>query len=117
MVSFLDIFSPSFLLFPALLGSAILAVVCPLVGAHLILRRRIFLGLTLPQVAACGVAFTFWIYHELGFAHGEGGERLLAMAGSLLWTLIAMGLLAYLDRHAAGRPKAGLRRLMRWPRP
>jgi ABC-type Mn2+/Zn2+ transport system permease subunit len=108
MVSFLDIFSPSFLLFPALLGSAILATVCPLVGAHLILRRRIFLGLTLPQVAACGVAFTFWIYHEIGLAHGEGGERLLAMAGSLLWTFIAMGLLAYLDRQASGSPEARL---------
>jgi ABC-type Mn2+/Zn2+ transport system permease subunit len=108
MVSFLEIFNPSFLLFPALMGSAILALVCPLVGAHLILRRRIFLGLTLPQVAACGVAFTFWIYHELGFAHGAGGERLLAMAGSLLWTFIAMGLLAYLDRHAAGSPEGRL---------
>jgi ABC-type Mn2+/Zn2+ transport system permease subunit len=108
MVSVLEIFSPSFLLFPALLGSAILALVCPLVGAHLILRRRIFLGLTLPQVAACGVAFTFWIYHEVGFAHGEGGERLVAMAGSLLWTFIAMGLLAYLDRHATGSPEGRL---------
>ena len=108
MVSFVEIFSPSFLLFPALLGSAILAVVCPMVGAHLILRRRIFLGLTLPQVAACGVAFTFWIYHEMGLAHGIGGERLLAMAGSLLWTLIAMGLLAYLDRYAGGSPEGRL---------
>ncbi|MGH7928395.1 MAG: metal ABC transporter permease, partial [Candidatus Binatia bacterium] len=108
MVSFLEIFSPSFLLFPALLGSAILALICPLVGAHLILRRRIFLGLTLPQVAACGVAFTFWIYHELGFAHGEGGEHPLAMAGSLLWTFVAMGLLAYLDRHATGSPEGRL---------
>jgi ABC-type Mn2+/Zn2+ transport system permease subunit len=108
MVSFLEIFSPSFLLFPALLGSAILALVCPLVGAHLILRRRIFLGLTLPQVAACGVAFTFWIYHEAGFAHGAGGERLLAMAGSLLWTFLAMGMLAYLDRHSTGSPEGRL---------
>ncbi|MGH7825489.1 MAG: metal ABC transporter permease [Candidatus Binatia bacterium] len=108
MVSFLDIFSPSFLLFPALLGSAILALVCPLVGAHLILRRRIFLGLTLPQVAACGVAFTFWLYHEAGLVHGAGGERLLAMAGSLLCTFIGMGLLAYLDRHATGSPEGRL---------
>jgi ABC-type Mn2+/Zn2+ transport system permease subunit len=96
------------LLFPALLGSAILALVCPLVGAHLILRQRIFLGLTLPQVAACGVAFTFWIYHEAGFAHGAVGERLLAMAGSLLWTFLAMGMLAYLDRHATGSPEGRL---------
>src|SRR5687768_8704755 len=108
MVSFFEIFSPSFLLFPALLGSAILALVCPLVGAHLILRRRIFLGLTLPQVAACGVAFTFWIYHAAGGSHGVGGERLLAMAGSLIFTLLGMGLLAYLDRHASGSSEGRL---------
>jgi ABC-type Mn2+/Zn2+ transport system permease subunit len=108
VVSLLDVLNPSFLLFPALLGSAILAVVCPLVGAHLILRRRIFLGLTLPQIAASGVAFTFWVYHDLGLTHGEGGERLLAMAGSLLFTLAGMGLLAYLDRHATGSPEGRL---------
>lgn len=108
MVSFFDVLSPSFLLFPALLGSAILAFVCPLVGAHLMLRRRIFLGLTLPQVAACGVAFTFWLYHWVGWSHGVGGERLLAMAGSLVFTLVGMGLLAYLDLHASGSPEGRL---------
>jgi len=108
MVSFMEILSPSFLLFPALLGSAILAVVCPLVGAHLMLRRRVFLGLTLPQIAACGVACTFWLHHALGFTHGSGGERLLGMAGSLAFTLVGMGLLAYLDRHATGSPEGRL---------
>ncbi|HSK31209.1 MAG TPA: metal ABC transporter permease, partial [Candidatus Limnocylindria bacterium] len=108
MVSFLEVLSPSFLLFPALLGSAILGFVCPLVGAHLMLRRRIFLGLTLPQIAACGVAFTFWLYHSLGLAHGGGGERLVAMVGSLLFTLAGMGLIAYLDRHAFGSPEGRL---------
>lgn len=108
MVSLLEVLSPSFLLFPALLGSAILALVCPLVGAHLILRRRVFLGLTLPQIAACGVAFTFWIYHEAGLVHGVGGERLLAMVGSLLCTFVGMGLLAYLDRRATGSPEGRL---------
>jgi len=108
MVNFVDIFSPSFLLFPALLGSAILALVCPLVGAHLMLRRRVFLGLTLPQIAACGVACTFWLHHTLGFTHGSDSERLLGMAGSLLFTLVGMGLLAYLDRHATGSPEGRL---------
>lgn len=108
MVSFVEILSPSFLLFPALLGSAVLALVCPLVGAHLMLRRRVFLGLTLPQIAACGVAATFWLHHALGFTHGSGGERLLAMAGSLVFTLAGMGLLAYLDRHASGSPEGRL---------
>jgi ABC-type Mn2+/Zn2+ transport system permease subunit len=108
VVSFFDVLSPSFLLFPALLGSAILAFVCPLVGAHLMLRRRIFLGLTLPQIAACGVAFTFWLSHGAGVSHGTGGERLLAMVGSLVFTLVGMGLLAYLDRHATGSPEGRL---------
>jgi ABC-type Mn2+/Zn2+ transport system permease subunit len=108
VVSFFDLLSPSFLLFPALLGSAILAFVCPLVGAHLMLRRRIFLGLTLPQIAACGVAFTFWLHHAAGLSHGTGGERLLAVAGSLVFTLAGMGLLAYLDRHATGSPEGRL---------
>ena len=108
MVSFLEMLSPSFLLFPALVGSAILVLVCPLVGAHLMLRRRVFLGLTLPQIAACGVAFTFWLHQAAGFSHGSGGERLLAMAGSLLFTLAGMGMLAYLDRHASGSPEGRL---------
>ncbi len=108
MVNFFEIMSPSYLLFPALLGSAILALVCPLVGAHLILRRRVFLGLTLPQIAACGVAFTFWLYHAAGATHGAGGEKLLAMAGSLVFTLAGMGLLAYLDRRATGSPEGRL---------
>lgn len=108
MVSFFEILSPSFLLFPALLGSAILAFVCPLVGAHLMLRHRVFLGLTLPQIAACGVAFTFWLSHAVGVGHGTGGERLLAMTGSLVFTLAGMGLLAYLDRHASGTPEGRL---------
>ena len=108
MVSFLEIFSPSFLLFPALLGSTILAFVCPLVGAHLMLRHRVFLGLTLPQIAACGVAFTFWLHHAAGFSHGNGSERLLGMVGSLVFTLAGMGLLAYLDRRASGSPEGRL---------
>ena len=72
------------------------------------LRRRIFLGLTLPQIAACGVAFTFWMSHAAGLSHGTGGERFLAMVGSLVFTLVGMGLLAYLDRHATGSPEARL---------
>ena len=108
MVSLTELLSPSFLLFPALAGSAILAAVCPLVGAHLLLRRRVFLGLTLPQVAACGVAFTFWLSHAAGLSHGTGGERFLAGLGSVVFTLAGMGLLAYLDRQATGSPEGRL---------
>ena len=44
----------------------------------------------------------------MGFAHGSGGERLLATAGSLVFTLAGMGLLAYLDRRATGSPEGRL---------
>jgi ABC-type Mn2+/Zn2+ transport system permease subunit len=59
-------------------------------------------------MAACGVAFTFWLYHEAGAAHGAGGERLLAVAGSLVFTLAGMAVLAYLDRHSSGSSEGRL---------
>ncbi|HEY1268588.1 MAG TPA: metal ABC transporter permease, partial [Candidatus Binatia bacterium] len=90
MDTLLQILNPSYLLFPALIGSAILGFVCPAVGAYLILRRTIFLGLTLPQVAAAGVAFAFWMA-QLGFAAAfPASERFLGMAGSLLFTFVAL---------------------------
>ena len=67
-----------------------------------------FSRIDVASIAACGVALTFWIYHEAGLVHGMGGERLLAMVGSLSCTFVGMGLLAYLDRHATGSPEGRL---------
>ncbi|MGH7767332.1 MAG: metal ABC transporter permease [Candidatus Binatia bacterium] len=103
----LQIFSPSYLLFPALLGSAILGLVCPLVGAYLILRRTIFLGLTLPQVAGAGVAFAFWV-SQSGLLPFAASERVLGMAGSLLFTFGALLVLAYLERKGKGTAEGRL---------
>ena len=47
MNDFFTIMSPSYLLFPALVGTLIMGLVCPLIGSYLVLRRTIFLGLTL----------------------------------------------------------------------
>lgn len=102
METFLEILNPSFLLFPALLGSSVLGLVCPLVGAYLILRRTIFLGLTLPQIAGAGVAFAFWL-QQLGLLSTLGvGERSVGMVGSLLFTFLGMGLLGYLEHRGKG---------------
>jgi len=102
MQTFLEILNPSFLLFPALLGSSVLGLVCPLVGAYLILRRTVFLGLTLPQIAGAGVAFAFWL-HQIGLLSNMGGsERTIGMAGSLLFTFFGMGLLGYLEHRGKG---------------
>jgi ABC-type Mn2+/Zn2+ transport system permease subunit len=108
MATLIQILNPSYLLFPALLGSAILGFVCPLVGAYLILRRTIFLGLTLPQVAAAGVAFAFWIAQLSFFSGVAVSERLLGMAGSLVFTFVALLLFAYLERHGKGAAEGRL---------
>src|SRR5581483_1620447 len=107
METLLQILNPSYLLFPALVGSAILGFVCPSVGAYLILRRTICLGLTLPQVAA-GVAFAFWMA-QLGFAAAfPASERFLGMAGSLLFTFVALLLFAYFERRGKGTAEGRL---------
>jgi ABC-type Mn2+/Zn2+ transport system permease subunit len=104
----IQILSPSYLLFPALLGSAILGLVCPLVGAYLILRRTIFLGLTLPQVAAAGVAFAFWLSQSGWVPNFAMSERVLGMGGSLLFTFLALLVLAYLERRGKGTTEGRL---------
>jgi ABC-type Mn2+/Zn2+ transport system permease subunit len=102
MNTFMEIFSPSYLLFPALLGTAILGLVCPLLGSYLILRRTVFLGLTLPQIAAAGVSFTFWL-QQSGWLYSVGeSERATGMIGSLFFTFLGMGLLGYLEQRGKG---------------
>ncbi|HEX2260958.1 MAG TPA: metal ABC transporter permease, partial [Candidatus Binatia bacterium] len=102
MNTFLEILSPSYLLFSALLGTVILGLVCPLIGSYLILRRTVFLGLTLPQIAAAGVSFTFWL-QQIGFLpQWEHGERGIGIIGSLVFTFLGMGLLGYLEQRRKG---------------
>src|ERR1700758_5311463 len=98
MNTFLEIVSPSYLLFPALIGTLIMGLVCPMIGSYLVLRRTVFLGLTLPEIAAAGVAFTFWL-QQLGILPQlEQSERGLAIIGSLVFTFLGMGLLGYLEQ-------------------
>ena len=102
MSTLFEIFAPSYLLFPALLGTAILGLVCPLIGSYLILRRTVFLGLTLPQIAAAGVSFTFWLRQTGFLSQWEQGERGVGMVGSILFTFLGMGLLGYLEQRGKG---------------
>lgn len=104
----IQILNPSYLLFPALLGSVILGLVCPLVGAYLILRRTIFLGLTLPQVAAAGVAFAFWLSQSGFLPDFAMSERVLGMGGSLVFTFLGLLLLAYFERRGKGTAEGRL---------
>jgi ABC-type Mn2+/Zn2+ transport system permease subunit len=97
-----EMFTPSYLLFPALLGTSILGLVCPLIGSYLVLRRTVFLGLTLPQIAAAGVSFTFWLQQTGFLLQWEQSERGITIIGSLLFTFLGMGLLGYLEQRAKG---------------
>jgi ABC-type Mn2+/Zn2+ transport system permease subunit len=102
MSTLFEIFSPSYLLFPALLGTVIMGLVCPLIGSYLILRRTVFLGLTLPQIAAAGVSFTFWLQQTSFFPEWEQSERAMGMLGSLLFTFLGMGFLGFLEQRRKG---------------
>src|SRR5258707_476998 len=102
MSTLFEIVNPSYLLFPALVGTMIMGLVCPLIGSFLVLRRTVFLGLTLPEIAAAGVAFTFWM-QQAGLLPQMGqSERGVAMVGSLAFTFLGMGLLGYLEQRGKG---------------
>ncbi len=115
MDTLLEVLSPSFLLFPAVLGSVVLGLVCPVVGGFLVLRRSVLLGLALPQLAAAGVAAASWAHH-LGLVPDSGhtdpfvheSHRLLAYGGSLAFTFAGMLLLGCIDRNGAGRTETRL---------
>ena len=107
MRTLLEIFSPDFLLRNSVYESLLIGALCPLVGVFLVLRRMAFLGVALPQVSAAGIAFAFCL-PALGFVgHGhaarfEGDEQLYALIGSLSFTLVAILLLAILERRGRG---------------
>jgi ABC-type Mn2+/Zn2+ transport system permease subunit len=100
MSALAEILSPSFLLRDALVGSVLVGLVCPLVGAYFVLRRMIFLGVALPQLSAAGIAFSFIVYrlvvgpHE----HGNVSERTLAMVGAFGFTVTGILVLAAFER-------------------
>jgi ABC-type Mn2+/Zn2+ transport system permease subunit len=100
MSTFSEILSPSFLLRDALIGSVLVGLVCPLVGIYFVLRRMVFLGVALPQVSAAGIACSFLGYRLImgPHEHGESSERTIALVGSIAFTLLALTLLAALER-------------------
>jgi ABC-type Mn2+/Zn2+ transport system permease subunit len=102
MSTLIEIVNPSYLLFPALLGTMIMGLVCPLVGSFLVLRRTVFLGLTLPEIAAAGVSFTFWLQQTGVLPQLSQAERTIGMIGSLVFTFLGMGLLGYLEQRGKG---------------
>lgn len=100
MNNLIEMLQPDFLLHHALYGSVAVGFVCPLVGVYLLLRRLVFWGVALPQVSAAGIAFAFML-QGFGFAilsGGESQEKHLAILGSVVFTVLAILLLALLER-------------------
>lgn len=85
-----------------------MGLVCPLIGSYLILRRTVFLGLTLPQIAAAGVSFTFWLQQMSFFPDWGQSERAMGMLGSLLFTFSGMALLGFLEQRHKGSTEGRL---------
>src|SRR5262245_10800210 len=82
--------------------SVLVGAVCPLVGVYLVLRRLVFMGVALPQISSCGIAFAF-AFHAWGIIpHLEESEHTLAFAGSTLFTLAAILILSALEKRGRG---------------
>ena len=82
--------------------SLLIGLACPLVGSYLVMRRLIFMGVALPQISSCGIAFAFAL-HAWGIVpHFEGSEHSLAFAGSSVFTLGAILIFSAIERRGRG---------------
>jgi ABC-type Mn2+/Zn2+ transport system permease subunit len=106
-----QILSPDFLLRNSVYTSVLIGFACPLVGVFLVLRRLIFMGVALPQISSTGVAVALslplWLGLDLS-GHGSQITHVLAFAGSIMFTLIAILVLAFLERRGRGQPEGRL---------
>ncbi|HXR04959.1 MAG TPA: metal ABC transporter permease [Verrucomicrobiae bacterium] len=111
MESLKEILSPDFLLRNSVYTSVLIGFACPLVGVFLVLRRLVFLGVALPQISSTGVAVALSVPMWLGATqpeHAAQSEHLLAFAGSTIFSLAAILILAFLERRGRGHPEGRL---------
>ena len=102
-----EVLSTDFLLRNSVYVSLLIGLVCPLVGTYLVLRRLIFMGVALPQVSSCGIAFAFALHAWHVVPHLEdSSENALAFGGSVIFTLGALLVLTVLERRFSGLAEA-----------
>jgi ABC-type Mn2+/Zn2+ transport system permease subunit len=94
----LEVLSPDFLLRNSVWLGIVIGVGCPLVGVYLLLRRMVFLGVALPQISSCGIACAFALHTWGLIPHMEHGEQGLALTGSAIFSLGALGGLSIVQR-------------------
>src|SRR2546426_629513 len=97
-----EILSPGFLLRNSIYISLLVGLVCPVVGVYLTLRRLIFMGVALPQISSCGIAFAFSLQAWGVIPHMHEREHSLAFIGSTLFTLSTILVLSLLVRRGGG---------------
>jgi len=106
-----EIVSPDFLLRNSVYTSVLVGFICPLVGVYLVLRRLVFMGVALPQISSTGVAVALSLPLWFGVnvtEHGAHSEHLLAFVGSTVLSLIAILVLAFMERRGRGLPEGRL---------
>lgn len=105
---FREILDPDFLLRNSVYTSLLVGFAAPLVGMYLFLRRLVFMGVALPQISSCGIAFAFALqgWGLIRHAHETASERALALLGSAAFTLAAIALFSALERRGKGSPEA-----------
>ena len=99
------IFDPDFLLRYAVYTNLLVGLGCPLVGVFLVLRRLIFMGVALPQISSTGVAVALSLPLWMGWEHAaHQGEREhgFAIIGSVVASVLAILVLAFLERRHRG---------------
>ena len=92
-----QILSPDFLLRNSVYTSVLVGFACPLVGVFLVMRRLVFMGVTLPQISSTGVAIALSLPLWFGFHlpdHGSHSAHALAFVGSITFSLTAILVLA-----------------------
>jgi len=105
-----EILAPDFLLRNSVYTSVLVGFACPLVGVFLVLRRLVFMGVALPQISSTGVAvaLSLPVWLGLNLNNGEAHAHTLAFAGSTVFTLAAMLVLAFLERRGRGSAEGRL---------
>jgi ABC-type Mn2+/Zn2+ transport system permease subunit len=102
-----EVLSPDFLLRNSVYVSLLIGLVVPLIGSFLVLRRLVFMGVALPQISSCGIAFAFALHAWHIVPHLEGSsEHALAFGGSTVFTLLALFVLTLLQRRWPGLNEA-----------
>jgi ABC-type Mn2+/Zn2+ transport system permease subunit len=103
-----EILAPDFLLRNSIYVTLLVGLACPIIGCFLILRRLIFLGVALPQVASAGVALTMSLHIWIGSESMFHFFTESPLTGSIVFTFVTIVALAIIERFGRSAGEGGL---------